>query len=203
MHGVAITGFRLEKRYGDVTTLVVPDGGRVSVLGHDVVTEGAAVRGMIAVAGQHPTVDAMLTGRENLRLVGTLAQLPWSQVKVRADELLAEVGLADAASGPVAGYSGGTQQVVFATVQPVMIVLMFRYVLGGAIRVPDVAYVDYLMPGVFAQAIASGPWAPRSAWLATSRPATSPGSGPCRWHGRRSWSTALGRTWPATWSSCC
>lgn len=48
------------------------------------------------------------------------------------------------------------QQVVFATVQPIMIVLMFRYVLGGAIRVPDVAYVDYLMPGVFAQAIAFG-----------------------------------------------
>lgn len=48
------------------------------------------------------------------------------------------------------------QQVVFATVQPMMIVLMFRYVFGGAIRVPDVAYVDYLMPGVFAQAIAFG-----------------------------------------------
>lgn len=48
------------------------------------------------------------------------------------------------------------QQIVFATVQPIMIVLMFRYVLGGAIQVPGLDYVDYLMPGVFAQAIAFG-----------------------------------------------
>lgn len=48
------------------------------------------------------------------------------------------------------------QQIVFATIQPIMIVLMFRYVFGGAIRVPGVDYVDYLMPGVFAQAITFG-----------------------------------------------
>lgn len=48
------------------------------------------------------------------------------------------------------------QQIVFATVQPIMIVLMFRYVFGGAIQVPGVDYVDYLMPGVFAQAITFG-----------------------------------------------
>lgn len=46
--------------------------------------------------------------------------------------------------------------VVFATVQPVLFVLMFRYVFGGAISVPGIPYVDYLMPGIFAQAIAFG-----------------------------------------------
>jgi ABC-2 type transport system permease protein/oleandomycin transport system permease protein len=48
------------------------------------------------------------------------------------------------------------QVLVFSTVQPVLFVLMFRYVFGGAIRVPGVRYVDYLMPGIFVQTIAFG-----------------------------------------------
>jgi ABC-2 type transport system permease protein/oleandomycin transport system permease protein len=48
------------------------------------------------------------------------------------------------------------QAMVFATVQPVIFVLLFRYAFGGAIHVPGVAYVDYLMPGVFAQAVTFG-----------------------------------------------
>ncbi|MBV8952008.1 MAG: ABC transporter permease [Actinobacteria bacterium] len=48
------------------------------------------------------------------------------------------------------------QLVVFATVQPVIFVLMFRYVFGGAIRVPGVPYVDYLMPGIFVQTVVFG-----------------------------------------------
>jgi ABC-2 type transport system permease protein/oleandomycin transport system permease protein len=48
------------------------------------------------------------------------------------------------------------QALVFAGVQPVMFVLLFRYAFGGAIRVPGVAYVDYLMPGIFAQTVAFG-----------------------------------------------
>jgi len=46
--------------------------------------------------------------------------------------------------------------IVFSTIQPVIFVLMFRYVFGGAIRVPGVDYVDFLMPGVFAQTIVFG-----------------------------------------------
>lgn len=46
--------------------------------------------------------------------------------------------------------------IVFSTIQPVIFVLMFRYVFGGAIQVPGVRYVDYLMPGIFAQTIAFG-----------------------------------------------
>jgi ABC transporter DrrB family efflux protein len=48
------------------------------------------------------------------------------------------------------------QLLVFATVQPILFVLLFRYVFGGAIDVPGASYVDYLMPGVFAQTVAFG-----------------------------------------------
>ena len=48
------------------------------------------------------------------------------------------------------------QLLVFATIQPLLFVLMFRYVFGGAIQVPNVEYVNYLMPGIFAQVVAFG-----------------------------------------------
>src|SRR5581483_8891382 len=48
------------------------------------------------------------------------------------------------------------QLVVFATVQPIIFVLMFRYVFGGAIPITGVRYVDYLMPGIFAQTVTFG-----------------------------------------------
>lgn len=48
------------------------------------------------------------------------------------------------------------QLLVFATIQPVIFVLMFRYVFGGAIPIPGVDYVDYLLPGIFGQTVAFG-----------------------------------------------
>jgi ABC-2 type transport system permease protein/oleandomycin transport system permease protein len=48
------------------------------------------------------------------------------------------------------------QLLIFATIQPILFVLMFRYVFGGAIEVPNGSYVDYLMPGIFAQTVAFG-----------------------------------------------
>ncbi|MGH9157842.1 MAG: ABC transporter permease [Acidimicrobiales bacterium] len=48
------------------------------------------------------------------------------------------------------------QLLIFSTIQPVIFVLMFRYVFGGAISIPGVRYVDYLMPGIFAQAVVFG-----------------------------------------------
>src|SRR5437762_10506117 len=48
------------------------------------------------------------------------------------------------------------QLLIFSTIQPVIFVLLFRYVFGGAIHVPGVPYVDFLMPGVFAQTVAFG-----------------------------------------------
>jgi ABC transporter DrrB family efflux protein len=54
------------------------------------------------------------------------------------------------------GYVRIPRLLVFSTVQPIVLVLMFRYVFGGAIHVPGLDYVDYMVPGVFAQAIALG-----------------------------------------------
>ncbi len=48
------------------------------------------------------------------------------------------------------------QVLVFSTIQPIIFVLMFRYVFGGAIKIPGIDYVDYLMPGVFAQTVVFG-----------------------------------------------
>jgi ABC-2 type transport system permease protein/oleandomycin transport system permease protein len=45
---------------------------------------------------------------------------------------------------------------VFSTIQPVIFVLMFRYVFGGAINVPGESYVDFLMPGIFVQTVTFG-----------------------------------------------
>src|SRR6476620_6082990 len=50
-----------------LTTILQPDGGHAEVLGYDVVTQAAAVRRRIGLAGQYAAVDANLTGRENLR----------------------------------------------------------------------------------------------------------------------------------------
>ena len=48
------------------------------------------------------------------------------------------------------------QALVFAIIQPVIFVLLFRYAFGGAIHVPGTNYVDFLMPGIFAQTVAFG-----------------------------------------------
>jgi ABC-2 type transport system permease protein len=53
-------------------------------------------------------------------------------------------------------YLRNPQLLVFSTIQPVIFVLLFRYVFGGAIRVPGVPYVDFLMPGIFAQTVVFG-----------------------------------------------
>jgi ABC-2 type transport system permease protein/oleandomycin transport system permease protein len=54
------------------------------------------------------------------------------------------------------GYVRTPQLLVFSTIQPVIFVLLFRYVFGGAIHVPGTSYVDYLMPGIFAQTVVFG-----------------------------------------------
>src|SRR6266545_3277610 len=81
-----------------LATVLQPDGGRAEVLGHDVVREPEAVRRRIGLAGQNAAVDANLTGRENLRMVGLLGQLPVPEIMPRANELLERFGLSDAAS---------------------------------------------------------------------------------------------------------
>src|ERR671924_1674096 len=80
-----------------LATVLAPDGGRAEVLGHDVVRDPNAVRCRIGLAGQYAAVDPNLTGKENLRMVGLLAQLPRDEVLPRARELLERFDLTDAA----------------------------------------------------------------------------------------------------------
>src|SRR6266581_4575695 len=93
-----------------LATVLRPDGGRAEVLGHDVVREAEAVRHRIGLAGQNAAVDPNLTGRENLRLIGRLTQLPRGQIDPRSGEILERFGLADAADRPVRTYSGGMRR---------------------------------------------------------------------------------------------
>lgn len=93
-----------------LATILAPDEGRAEVLGHDVVRDPEGVRFSIGLAGQYAAVDPNLTGRENLRLTGLLAQLPGREASARADELLRRFDLADAADRPVRTYSGGMRR---------------------------------------------------------------------------------------------
>jgi daunorubicin resistance ABC transporter ATP-binding subunit len=93
-----------------LATVLTPDGGRAEVLGCDVVREAEAVRRRIGLAGQYAAVDPNLTGRENLRMVGILGQLPRAAIAPRADELLERFSLSDAADRPLRTYSGGMRR---------------------------------------------------------------------------------------------
>jgi ABC-2 type transport system ATP-binding protein len=93
-----------------LTTLLRPDAGSAAVAGFDVLREPAEVRARIGVAGQGATVDELLTGRQNLRIVGQLMHLPAPVARRRADELLEQFGLAGAAARLVRGYSGGMRR---------------------------------------------------------------------------------------------
>lgn len=93
-----------------LTTVLRPDVGRAVVAGHDVVADPAAVRRSIGLAGQYAAVDENLTGRENLVLVGRLSHVGTPTARRRAEELLAQFRLTDAADRPVRGYSGGMRR---------------------------------------------------------------------------------------------
>jgi daunorubicin resistance ABC transporter ATP-binding subunit len=93
-----------------LATVLQPDEGRAEVLGYDVVRDADAVRYRIGLAGQFAAVDPNLTGRENLRLVGRLAQLVSARIDPRADELLERFELSDDADRPVRTYSGGMRR---------------------------------------------------------------------------------------------
>src|SRR3979411_983675 len=76
-----------------LSTLLGFDGGTVLVDGHDVRTEPDKVRAVIGLTGQAAAVDELLTGRENLVMMGQLYRLPPASAKIRAKELLAEIDL--------------------------------------------------------------------------------------------------------------
>lgn len=93
-----------------LATLLVPDSGRAMVLGRDVVADAFGVRREIGLAGQFAAIDEVLTGRENLEMVGRLYHLGRAEAARRASEVLERFGLADAADRRSATYSGGMRR---------------------------------------------------------------------------------------------
>jgi ABC-2 type transport system ATP-binding protein len=93
-----------------LTTLQVPDDGWARVAGFDVVREASKVRSVIGLTGQFAAIDLLLTGRENLEMVGELCGLSRRTARHRAEEMLARFGLEAAASRQAGTYSGGMRR---------------------------------------------------------------------------------------------
>src|SRR3954468_11999412 len=93
-----------------LTTLLPPTAGRATVAGFDVSSQGSQVRSRIGAALQEAALDQFLTGREHMDLQGGLHGLSKAERRARGDELLARVGLSEAADRKVGGYSGGMKR---------------------------------------------------------------------------------------------
>lgn len=93
-----------------LTTLIVPESGTVVVDGVDVVRNPSEARKHIGLAGQYAAVDEYLTGRETLIMVGRLYDLGAKEAARRADELLEQLGLVEAANRQAKTYSGGMRR---------------------------------------------------------------------------------------------
>jgi ABC-2 type transport system ATP-binding protein len=93
-----------------LTTLLPPTGGAATVAGFDVASQGAEVRRVIGAALQEAALDNYLTGYEHFELQAGLHGLAKPERRSRAAELLARVGLTEAADRKVGGYSGGMRR---------------------------------------------------------------------------------------------
>jgi len=93
-----------------LATLTEADEGRATVAGFDVRTHPTEIRRRIGLAAQDATVDGLLTGRENLVMLGELHQYSRKEAQQRAEQLLGEFSLHDAADRVASGYSGGMRR---------------------------------------------------------------------------------------------
>lgn len=91
-----------------LSTLMKSDSGKATINGFDVVRQGYYVRECISLTGQFTAVDEVLTGRENLNLIGHLKRL--NNVKNKVNEWLSFFHLQDAADSKVSTYSGGMRR---------------------------------------------------------------------------------------------
>jgi ABC-2 type transport system ATP-binding protein len=93
-----------------MATLTEPTSGTARVAGYDVCTEPDMVRRSMGLTGQVATVDDMLTGRENIRMIGGLYGIRRRELDRLGAELLDQFEIADAADRPVRSYSGGMRR---------------------------------------------------------------------------------------------
>ncbi|MFF0489658.1 ATP-binding cassette domain-containing protein [Nocardia sp. NPDC003482] len=93
-----------------LATLLRPDGGRARIFGHDVQAEPTAVRQLIGVTGQYASVDEKLSATENLIIFSRLLGLGRTEARRRAQELLEEFGLTEAANKALENFSGGMRR---------------------------------------------------------------------------------------------
>src|SRR3989338_10892730 len=93
-----------------LATLLAPDAGRATVAGFDVIRDAQALRSIIGLAGQYAAVDEILSGRENLEMVGRLYHLDKQEAEQRTDELLKQFDLDDASDRQTKTYSGGMRR---------------------------------------------------------------------------------------------
>ncbi|GAA1482005.1 daunorubicin resistance protein DrrA family ABC transporter ATP-binding protein [Gordonia sinesedis] len=93
-----------------MTTLSPPTSGTARIAGYDVRAEPAMVRRNMGLTGQAATVDEILSGRENLRMIGGLYGIGKRELKTRGDQLLEQFSLTDAGDKQVKSYSGGMRR---------------------------------------------------------------------------------------------
>ncbi|MGB3698304.1 MAG: ATP-binding cassette domain-containing protein [Gordonia sp. (in: high G+C Gram-positive bacteria)] len=93
-----------------MTTLSTPTSGTARINGHDVREDPDGVRRSMGLTGQAATVDELLTGRENMRMVGGLYGIGRRALKQRTEQLLAQFSLSDAGDKTVREYSGGMRR---------------------------------------------------------------------------------------------
>lgn len=93
-----------------LSTLLKFDAGSVTIEGYDVAKDADKVRTVIGLTGQSAAVDELLTGRENLIMMGRLYRLTKDSAKARAEELLESFDLVKAADRPAKTYSGGMRR---------------------------------------------------------------------------------------------
>ncbi|QHW33978.1 ATP-binding cassette domain-containing protein [Paenibacillus rhizovicinus] len=93
-----------------LATLLRPDAGSARIFGHDAVKESQIVRQLIGVTGQYASVDEALSATENLIIFSRLLGLGRAESKRKAEELLEEFGLTEAAKRPLKNFSGGMRR---------------------------------------------------------------------------------------------
>lgn len=154
-----------------LTTLSEADEGTAVVAGFDVRQQPTEVRRRIGLAAQDATVDPLLTGRENLVMIGELHQMSRKEAKARSIELLAQFDLTDAASKVASAFSGGMRR---------------RLDLAATLVArPEVLFLDEPTTGLDPRA-RNDLWAVLEPWWAAVSPSFSP---PSTWRRPIAWPT--------------